>query len=262
MVAASKNKVSSAILERRVEICRPARDAVRLRQLRELSFIAADQDRVGHHPVAVLERDAALRADRDDRADQVLVHPHAAGDAVHDDAETLLRHSSFLTPISQQPIDAPGIFAEFLVGLHFERARMRKLDAEIVRHARRPGCEHDHPRAEKHRLGDAVGHKDDGLFRFFPDAQELDIHLLARERIERAERLVHQDELGIVNERARDRGALLHAAGKLVGVFVLVALEPDEREEVARPGAALRHGKPQNLRRQKHIVDHAPPFQQ
>ena len=36
--------------------------------------------------------DAALRADGENRADQMLVHAHAAGDAVHDDAEPVLRH--------------------------------------------------------------------------------------------------------------------------------------------------------------------------
>src|SRR5262249_44139790 len=46
----------------------------------------------GHHPVAVFQRDAALRADGENRADQMLIHAHAAGDAVHDDAEPLLRH--------------------------------------------------------------------------------------------------------------------------------------------------------------------------
>src|SRR4026208_1326495 len=57
---------------------------------------APDQDRIGHHPVAVLQRHAALVADRTDRADQVLVHAHTSGDAVHDDAETLLGHVLFL----------------------------------------------------------------------------------------------------------------------------------------------------------------------
>ena len=78
--------------ERRIEVGGPARDAVRLRQLRELAPVAADQDRVGHHAVAVRERYAALGADGDDRADEMLVHAHAAGDAVHDDAESLLCH--------------------------------------------------------------------------------------------------------------------------------------------------------------------------
>jgi hypothetical protein len=67
---------------------------VRLRELRELGLVAADQDRIGHHRVAVLERDAALRADGEDRADQMLVRAHAPADAVHDDAEPLLRHFS------------------------------------------------------------------------------------------------------------------------------------------------------------------------
>jgi hypothetical protein len=61
--------------------------------LRQLCLVPTDQDRIGHHRVAVAQRDTALGADRHDRADQMLVHAHAAGDAVHDDAEALLRHS-------------------------------------------------------------------------------------------------------------------------------------------------------------------------
>src|SRR5262249_41847045 len=57
-----------------------------------LAFIAADQNRIGHHAVAVLERHASLRPNGDNRANEMLVHAHAAGDAVHDDAETLLSH--------------------------------------------------------------------------------------------------------------------------------------------------------------------------
>jgi hypothetical protein len=87
------------VLERGIEVGGPARHPVRLRQLRELRLVAADQDRIGHDGVAVAQRHAALGADRHDRADQMLVHAHAAGDAVHDDAETLLRHSlRFLLP--------------------------------------------------------------------------------------------------------------------------------------------------------------------
>ena len=56
------------------------------------SRVAADQDRVRHHAPAVGERDSALRADGADRTDEVLVRPHASGDAVHDDAEAPIRH--------------------------------------------------------------------------------------------------------------------------------------------------------------------------
>ena len=77
--------------ERLVEVGGAARDAVRLGERGELLLVAADQDRIGHDAVAVLERHAALRADGGDGADEVLVGPHAPGDAVHDDAEPLVR---------------------------------------------------------------------------------------------------------------------------------------------------------------------------
>ena len=65
--------------KRRLEFGAPALDAMRLGQGLDLVGVAADQDRVGHHTVAVGQRDdAALRADRADRADQVLVESHAA----------------------------------------------------------------------------------------------------------------------------------------------------------------------------------------
>src|SRR5437763_3732043 len=54
--------------------------------------IAADQDRIGHDAVAAGKPHAALLADCDDRADQMLVQSHAAGDAVHDHTEPLRRH--------------------------------------------------------------------------------------------------------------------------------------------------------------------------
>ena len=50
-------------------------------------------------------------------------------------------------------------------------------------------------------------------------------------RVERAERLVHQHDLGIVHQRAADRGALLHAAGELPGQLLLEALEPDQLQQ-------------------------------
>jgi hypothetical protein len=139
---------------------------------------------------------------------------------------------------------------------------VRKLDREVIRHARRPRGQHHHAGAEKHRLADAVGHEHDGLPGLLPDMQQLQVHFLARERVERAKRLVHQDELGIVDERARDGGALLHAAGELIRILFLAAPEPDQGKELARAGTARAHGKPQDLGREQDIVDHASPFQQ
>ncbi len=78
-----------------------------------------------------------------------------------------------------------------------------------------------------------------------PDAQEFEVHLLARQRIERAERLVHQDQLRIVHQRTRDGRALLHAARQLVGVLVLGS--PSARR--GRAGRGRARGSPPSAAR-------------
>ena len=78
--------------ERGVEVGGPARDVVLFGQPFNLVAIAADDDRVDDQPVAIGERDAALVADRQDRAHQMLVVAHAAGHAMHDQPQPPLGH--------------------------------------------------------------------------------------------------------------------------------------------------------------------------
>ena len=52
--------------------------------------------------------------------------------------------------------------------------------------------------------------------RVVPQLQQLFLHPAARQRVERRERLVHQQDLRLHRHRARDRDALLHAARQRV----------------------------------------------
>src|SRR5215470_14086763 len=99
---------------------------------------------------------------------------------------------------------------------------------------------------EMHRLAHVVSDKDHGLGGAPPDAEQLVLHQAAGLRIERAERLVHEQDRRIEGERARDRGALLHAARELGWIAVLEALEADELNEGLRALLALgaRHALP------------------
>ena len=106
--------------------------------------------------------------------------------------------------------------------------------------AARPRRHHRHAVGEIDRLLHVVGDEDHGLRRALPDAQQLALHQPAGLRVERAERLVHQQDLGIEGERARDRGALLHAAGKLRGVAVLEAVQADQLDEIAARASRAR----------------------
>ena len=53
-----------------------------------------------------------------------------------------------------------------------------------------------------------------------PDLRKLILQPLARHRVQRTERLVHQHELGLIGEDARDHDALLHATGELMRIEI------------------------------------------
>src|ERR1700694_282083 len=74
---------------------------------------------------------------------------------------------------------------------------------------------------ELHCLFNVVSDKENRFLFALPDAHEIGAHLQAGEKVERAERFVHVNDVGISRERSRDLHTLAHPAGKLVriGVF-------------------------------------------
>ena len=72
------------------------------------------------------------------------------------------------------------------------------------------------------------------------DRLELDLHLLAQLEVERAERLVEQQHLRAVDQRAGERHALALAAGELVGAAVAVVAEAHLLERLLGAAAAPR----------------------
>ena len=83
--------------------------------------------------------------------------------------------------------------------------------------ATRPGSgrHDDDARRKEDRLGDRVRDEHDCAAGLLPDAQELHVQPLAGHLVERAERLVHQEQRRVERQRPRDRDALLHAAREL-----------------------------------------------
>jgi hypothetical protein len=71
-----------------------------------------------------------------------------------------------------------------------------------------------------------------------PQAEHLVLHQLARLDVERRERLVHQDDVGVERQRLREARALAHAARQLVRIAVAEAAEADALE----PFVGLRRG--------------------
>ena len=91
--------------------------------------------------------------------------------------------------------------------------------------------------------GDAVAHgerlllvvrdEDEGDAALALDALELELHLTAELEVERAERLIEQEDVGAVDERAGDGDALLLAAGEAGDTALFEPGEADELEHAA-----------------------------
>ena len=82
------------------------------------------------------------------------------------------------------------------------------------------------------RLVDVVGDEQHRRAARFPEAQHLVLHAHAREGVERAERLVEQQHLRVIDQRAGERDALGHAAGEMVRVGVGEGFQADEAHEL------------------------------
>ena len=73
-----------------------------------------------------------------------------------------------------------------------------------------------------------------------PDAQQLRLHELARLRVERGERLVHEQDVRVDGQRAREVGALAHATRQLVRKVLFEPGQADQPNELVRPLHAPR----------------------
>ena len=124
--------------------------------------------------------------------------------------------------------------------------------------------------AHLHRFFDVVGDEHDRLLEIGLQPAELVLQPGARDRVDRAERLVHQQHRRVRGERARDADALPLPTRELVriAVAVLRGIEPDEVEELvdARalpllvPSEHLRHRRDvvfdRLVREQPDLLDH------
>jgi hypothetical protein len=159
--------------------------------------------------------------------------------------------------------------AEFRRKRHLEVARARNVDDALGEHAARPRRHHEDAVGEEHGFAQVVGHQHHRDLARRVQVADHAPKFLARERIERAERLVEHQEVRLVDQRAAKRRALLHAAGELPRISVALAAEPDRGEQrlgardilglVAADAAAMRLD---DLERQQQIVERGAPGQQ
>ena len=141
------------------------------------------------------------------------------------------------------------------------RARHRHLDQLL--HLAGMRRQHQDAVGEEDRLVEIVGDEDDGDVDLAPDFQQMRLHLGTRLRVERAERLVHQQNARLIGERAHDRHALLHAAGQLMRIGVGEFLQTDEIAAIAAPRCSASYLLVAvDLEAEHHVLLHGQPGEQ
>ena len=106
------------------------------------------------------------------------------------------------------------------------------LDASLV--------EHDHAVGDLQRLLLIVGHEHGGDMDLVVQLAQPAPQLLADLGVERAERLVEQQDARLDGERARQRDALALAAGQLRRIAVAERAELDQIEQASRRARGSR----------------------
>src|SRR6266511_2666290 len=112
------------------------------------------------------------------------------------------------------------------------------------------------PVAHGERLLLVVGDVEEGDAHLLLDALQLELHLLAEFQVERAERLVEQQHLGLVDDRARQGDPLPLAAGELRRLAVAKATEPHRGQDLRDPLMPLRPRHPLDAQPVLDVVGH------
>ena len=97
------------------------------------------------------------------------------------------------------------------------------------------GGQHDHPLAEVDRLVDVVGDEQQGHAEALPHRADQVLEVGPGLRVDRRERLVHQQHPRLVGDGAGDRDPLLHAAGELPRVGGVARRRARPRPAPRRP---------------------------
>src|SRR5262249_20672528 len=117
------------------------------------------------------------------------------------------------TDLFDKPLLQPD---EFGRGLDLVRAGMGQIDHDLGLDAAGTRAHYNDAAAQEDSLFDIVRDEQHGLLVAFPDPEQHFLHQRSGLIIQRPERLVEQQDLGIVGEGTRDGRALLHAAGQLL----------------------------------------------
>src|SRR6185312_10258592 len=104
--------------------------------------------------------------------------------------------------------------------------RAWQIDIDRFKDSAGIGPHNHHAVGEKHSLADAVRDEKHGFVCAHPQTLKLKVELVARQRVERTEWLIHQQQLGLLDERAADCNALSLSARQFPWMALFISGKP------------------------------------
>ena len=144
--------------------------------------------------------------------------------------------------LGHQRVDSLDEVAEFGVQ---PIARLRERNRDLGGDAAGIGRQHENPVGHQHRLLDVVGDHQDRLDRnapLLPQVEQIGAQGFGGKHVERRERLVHQEDLRLHDQRPCEADALAHAARQFLRIGRFEAVQPDSVDRLQRPLARLVRG--------------------
>src|ERR1041384_130419 len=135
-----------------------------------------------------------------------------------------------------------------------DRARSRELDRNALLDPPGPRGHDVHGIGEEQRLLDVVGDEKHRLLVPLPDREQEFLHQCSRLRVQAPEGFVHEEQLGLHREHARDADALLHPAGELRRVVRREALQADLFDDLLRERSVDLRGLALRLRTEDDVL--------
>jgi hypothetical protein len=117
---------------------------------------------------------------------------------------------------------------------------------------------HGDPVAYPNRFEKIVGDEYDRLAHTFLQTKQFVLHIPANQRVQRAERLITEQDLWVDRQRTGQPHPLLHPAAQLVRIVVLPASQLHQIQNFSGPGQPRGLGHPLHLQPVGNVVEHTP----
>ena len=161
--------------------------------------------------------------------------------------------------------DFVNVVDDFDEACRFAITRVREPDVEIGAYARGISAQHHDAVGEDDGLFNIVSHDEDGIGRHLlvePELEQFAAQAFGGKDIESGKWFVHEEDFGLDDQGTGETDALLHSAGKFLGICGFKTVKTYGIERAQRAFAAFDGGRTSRFEGRFHIFQDGEPGKQ